>query len=58
MKKKSNLIAYHYVRSKCAADVIRIAYENTKTNLADMLTKVQAGTVRGIFRGLVMYPGS
>jgi hypothetical protein len=46
LKKKSNLIAFHYVRSKCAADVCRISYESTKTNLADMLTKAQSGPVR------------
>ena len=40
LKKKANRIAYHYVRSKCAEDVLRITYENTKTNLADILTNV------------------
>jgi len=46
LKKKSNSIAYHYVRSKAAADILRIGYVNTKANLADMLTKVQSGAER------------
>ena len=46
LKKKSNSIAYHYVRERCAMDFCRIVYENTKTNLADMLTKVQSGPER------------
>lgn len=55
LQKKSNSIAYHYVQSKCAADVARIAYESTKTNLADMLTKVQVGHVRLALARGVMY---
>ena len=58
LKKKSNSIAYHYVRSKCAADILHIAYENTKMNLADMFTKIQTAAERGRLRGLVMFPGS
>ena len=42
-KKKSNSIAYHYVREGCAMGVMRIMYENTLTNLADSLTKIQSG---------------
>jgi len=57
LKKESNSIAYHYVRSKCAEDVSRITYENTKTNLADMLTKVQSGTTKKSFRDKIMFPG-
>jgi hypothetical protein len=57
LKKKSNSIAYHFVRSKCAADIIRIKYENTKTNLADFLTKLQSGPTKKYFRDLIMYPG-
>jgi len=57
LRKKSNSIAYHYVRSKCAEDVLRITYENTKTNLADILTKVQSGTTKRSFRDMIMFPG-
>ena len=45
-KKKSNLIAYHFVRQLMAADVGWISYEPSWSNIADMLTKVQAGPVR------------
>ena len=46
LKKKSNSIAYHYVRERCAAGVVRISHEPTATNIADMLTKIQPGPVR------------
>jgi len=46
LKKKSNSIAYHFVREAAAADIVRIAYEPSETNLADILTKIQPGTVR------------
>ena len=46
LKKKSNSIAYHYVRERVAQGAIEISYEPTKSNLADMLTKIQPGTVR------------
>lgn len=55
LKKKSNSIAFHYVRSKCAADVCRVSYESTKTNLADMLTKIQSGPVRQGLASKVMF---
>jgi len=57
LKKKSNSIAYHFVRSKCAQDVLRITYENTKTNFADILTKVQVGVTTKSFRDKIMFPG-
>jgi hypothetical protein len=46
LKKKSNSIAYHFVRENVAARVIKIGYESSESNLADMLTKVQSGPVR------------
>ena len=46
LKKKSNSIAYHYVRERCAAGVCSISYVNTKENLADAFTKSQTGKVR------------
>ena len=58
LRKKSNSIAYHYVRSKCAEDVLRITYENIKKNLADILTKVQRGTTKKSFRDKIMFPTS
>ena len=46
LKKKSNSIAYHFVRERAAAGIIEVSYEPTETNLADMLTKIQDGPTR------------
>ena len=46
LKKKSNSIAYHYVRERAASGAIAVSYEPTDTNPADMLTKIQPGPVR------------
>ena len=46
LKKKSNSIAYHYVRERCAAGVCSISWCSTLNNLADMFTKSQPGEVR------------
>jgi len=46
LKKKSNSIAYHYVRGRAAAGVVIINYEPTGSNVMDMLTKTQSGAVR------------
>jgi hypothetical protein len=43
LKKKHNAIAYHRVREAAAAGTIRIAKEDTATNIADMLTKPLSG---------------
>ena len=39
LKKKSQGIAYHFVREGCAKDEWRTAYVNTHSNPADLLTK-------------------
>ena len=39
LKKKSNLIAYHYVHEGCARDEWRTTYVNTHDNTADLVTK-------------------
>jgi ABC-type uncharacterized transport system permease subunit len=46
LKKKSNSIAYHFTREGVAAKWMKIGYEPSDSNLADMLTKVQAGPKR------------
>jgi hypothetical protein len=43
LKKKHYAIAYHKVREAVAQGTIRIAKEDTKTNLADILTKPLPG---------------
>ena len=40
LKKRHLAIAYHRVREAVAAGIIRIAYEASSTNIADMLTKI------------------
>ena len=55
LKKKSNSIAYHFVRQLVAADVARISYEPGETNLADMLTKIQPGSTRQRLAKWVMF---
>ena len=40
LNKKHNAIAYHRTREAVAAGTIRVAKEDTATNMADMLTKV------------------
>ncbi len=39
LKKKSNAIAYHFVREGCTKDEWRTVYINTHDNVADLLTK-------------------
>jgi Reverse transcriptase (RNA-dependent DNA polymerase) len=46
LKKKSNSIAYHFTRESVAADILRIAYETSKSNKADILTKTHTGPER------------
>ena len=55
LKKKSNSIAYHFCREAVAAGIIRVAYENTLTNLADVLTKCQPATIRQRLIAFFMY---
>ena len=39
LKKKTQIIAYHFVREGCARDEWRTAYISTHENMADLLTK-------------------
>jgi len=43
LKKKHNAVSYHRVREAQAAGIVRIAKEDGKTNLADILTKCLPG---------------
>lgn len=40
LSKKMHSISYHFCRKAVAAGTIRIAKENTTTNLADLFTKI------------------
>ena len=57
LKKKSNSIAYHFVREGCARDEWRTTYVNTHDNPADLLTKpLPSGEKRSKFiRMLLRY---
>jgi hypothetical protein len=56
LKKKSNSIAYHFVREGCARDEWRTTYINTHDNVADLMTKpLAAGEKRTKFVRMVMY---
>ena len=46
LKKKSNSVAFHYTRERCASRVISVSFVPSEKNLADMLTKSQPGEVR------------
>ena len=43
LKKKHNAIAYHHTREAQAAGIVRIAWEDGKTNIADLFTKLLPG---------------
>ena len=43
LKKKHAAINFHRVREAVAAGTIKVAKENTHTNLADILTKLMPG---------------
>ena len=49
LQKKSNSIAYHFVREGCSCDEWRVAYVNTLENIADLLTKPLGGEKRRYF---------
>ena len=55
LKKKSNSIAYHFVREGCAKDEWRITYVNTHDNCADLLTKPLVGMKRKKFTNMLLY---
>ena len=49
LQKKSNSIAYHFVREGCCYDEWRVTYINTLENIADLLTKPLGGEKRRYF---------
>jgi hypothetical protein len=56
LKKKSNSIAYHYVREGVAKDEWRTTYINTHDNLADLFTKpLPGGEKRTKFVKMVLH---
>ncbi len=55
LKKKSNAIAYHFVREGCACDEWQTVYINTNDNIADLLTKPLAGLKRSKFVQMILH---
>jgi hypothetical protein len=55
LNKKHNVICYHRVREACAAEMIRIAKEDTNTNLADVFTKLLPGPQRRFLLSRITY---
>jgi hypothetical protein len=55
LKKKHHSIAYHRNREAVAAGTVRIAKEDTKTNLADVFTKCLAAVTRNKLFDMFMY---
>ena len=55
LKKKSNSVAYHFVREKAAAEIIKVEHECTDTNLADILTKILIGEKRDTMTKMILY---
>ena len=56
LKKKSNSIAYHFVREGCARNEWSTAYINTHKNVADLLTKpLPAGQKRMSFVRMILH---
>ena len=55
LKKKSNAIAYQFVREGVARDEWRTAYINTHDNIADLLTKPLAGEKRRKFVSMILH---
>ena len=56
LKKKSNSLAYHFVREGCAHDEWRTTYINTHLNPSDLLTKpLPAGEKRNCFVQMILH---
>jgi hypothetical protein len=55
LSKKHNAICYHRVREACAAGTIRVAKEDTETNLADLFSKPLPTPRRKYLLGYIVY---
>ena len=55
LKKKSQAIAFHFVREGCAADEWRTTYINTNLNVADLMTKPLSGEKRWRFVRMLLH---
>lgn len=55
LNKKMHSISYHYCREAVAADIVRVAKEDTTTNLSDLFTKVLTRERREFLLDKFMY---
>jgi hypothetical protein len=55
LTKKHNAINYHIIRESAAMDIIQVGKEDTKTNLANLLTKILNQPRREKLLELIMY---
>ena len=55
LSKKHNSINYHVVREAAAAGILRVAKEDTNTNLADALTKLMPYSQKQELMGCIQY---
>ena len=55
LKKKSQSIAYHFIREGCAANEWRTSYIHTSLNLADLMTKPLSGEKRWGFVRMLLH---
>ncbi|KAL7549949.1 hypothetical protein ACHAWF_013200 [Thalassiosira exigua] len=55
LSKKLNSINYHIVREAAAAGILRVAKEDTESNLADALTKLQTYGQKRALLGVLLY---
>ena len=55
LNKKMHGISYHFCREAVAAGIVRVAKEDTLTNLADLFTKVMGRVKRDGLLGRFMY---
>ena len=58
LKKKSNSIAYHFVREGTASDEWSTTYVQSENNIADMLTKPLGAKKRRRFLGMILHHSS
>ena len=55
LKKRSNAITYHFIRKNVANGTCKIAFEPSKTNLADLSTKIHTGTERARLALMILF---
>ncbi len=55
LTKKHNAVAWHKCREAAAMKMIRVAWEDTSINLADLLTKVKTKVEREVLIDRFMY---